>query len=95
VRKEFARRISLPLLLDINQLKKTIKGGIQAEEWIYYVAEEQIGYGASSPPPVIACSDDTVLYEVAEAKSRGIKIKGEDAGPGPECPVCHQTPCRC
>jgi hypothetical protein len=95
VRKEFARRISLPLLLDINQLKKTIKSGIQAEEWIYYVAEEQVGYGASSPPPVIACSDDTVLYEVAEAKSRGIKIKGEDTGPGPECPVCHQTPCRC
>lgn len=95
VRKEFARRISLPLLLDINQLKKTIKGGIQAEEWIYYVAEEQVGYGAASPPPVIACSDDTVLYELAEAKSRGITIKGEAPELGVECPVCHQTPCRC
>lgn len=95
MRKEFSRRISLPLLLDINQLKKTIKSGIQAEEWVYYVAEEQVGYGANSPPPVITCSDDTALYEVAEAKVQGIKIKGEAEGPGPECPVCHKTPCKC
>jgi predicted AAA+ superfamily ATPase len=95
VRKEFARRISLPLLLDINQLKKTIKSGIQAQEWVYYVAEEQVAYGASSPPPLIVCSDDTALYEVAEAKSQGFKIKGETDVPGTECPVCHKSPCKC
>ena len=94
MRKEFARRISLPLLLDINQLKKTIKSGIQAEEWVYYVAEEQVAYGVNSPPPVIACSDETGLYEVAEARSKGIKLKGEDKAQ-PVCPVCHKMPCEC
>jgi hypothetical protein len=95
IRKEFARRISLPILLDINQLKKTIKSGIQAQEWIYYSAEEQLGYGAGSPPPLIVCSEDATLYEIAEARSQGIKIKGEDRAQAPECPVCHKSPCRC
>ena len=94
VRREFARRISLPFLLDITQLKKTIKSGIEAQEWIYYVAEEQIGYGANSPPPVIKCSEDTELYEIAEAKNQNIRIKGEEPRDA-ECPVCHQMPCKC
>jgi predicted AAA+ superfamily ATPase len=94
VRREFARRVSLPILLDITQLKKTLKSGIEAQEWVYYVAEEQVGYGASSPPPVIKCSEDTELYEVAEAKAQGIKIKGEELREA-ECPVCHEIPCKC
>jgi predicted AAA+ superfamily ATPase len=94
LRREFARRISLPLLLDITQLKKTIKSGIEAQEWIYYVAEEQVGYGASSPPPVIKCSEDTELYEIAEAKNQNVRIKGEEKR-DPECPVCHEMPCKC
>jgi hypothetical protein len=41
------------------------------------------------------CSEDAALYEIAEARNQGIKIKGEDAAPAAECPVCHKSPCRC
>lgn len=96
VRKEFARRIGLPMLLDISQLKETIKNGIKAEEWIYYDAEAEVGYGSISPLPAVACGENTFLYEVKEARSQKIRIKGEEPTASPkECPVCGEWPCTC
>jgi predicted AAA+ superfamily ATPase len=94
IRKEFARRLNLPILLDINQLKTTIKSGITVEAWVYYVADEQVAYGPNSPPPLVICSDDAVLYEPSEAKSQGLTIKGDEA-PSQECPLCQKWPCEC
>ena len=110
LRKAFAQRIGLPILLDPNQLKRTIKDGIAQRQWIYYDAEEEVAYGASSPTPLVKVSEDVELYTVEEAKRKGLKIKGEEVSPetcpvcgnpaplctcGKVCPKCGQDPCIC
>jgi hypothetical protein len=109
LRKAFAQRIGLPILLDLGQLKRTIRDGVKQGQWVYYPTEEQIGYGATSPSPLVQLSDNVELYTVEAAKERGIKLKGEM--PDEVCPVCGnpaatctcakvcprcgQDPCRC
>jgi hypothetical protein len=95
MRKEFARRINLKILLDVNQLKKTIKAGVSQGMWIYFDAQEQVGYGKPSPAPMIQFSEDVVLYLPEEANRLGIRIKGTEPPPSQECPLCHQDPCIC
>ena len=68
----------LKMLLDINQLKKTIKEGVQKGTWVYYLASEGMGYGRVSPTPVVEISEEATLYTPEEAKRVGIKIKGEE-----------------
>jgi len=94
LRRAFCQRLGLKMLLDINQLKKTIKEGVQRGVWIYYVASEGFGYGPPSPSPVVEISEDASLHTLEEAKRVGIKIKGEE--PVEEtCPVCKKFPCVC
>lgn len=94
LRRQFAKKLGLKMLLDINQLKKTIREGVQKGQWIYYPASEGIGYGEPSPTPMIEISEDATLYVPDEAKRVGIKIKG--AEPEPQvCPVCNKVPCMC
>jgi len=94
LRREFCKRLGLKMLLDINQLKRTLKEGVQKGVWVYYSADEGIGYGEPSPTPLIEISDDATLYTPEEAERVGIKIKG--AEPAVEiCPVCNQDPCVC
>lgn len=81
LRKVFARKLGLRMLLDINQLKSTIRNGIQQGVWVYYDAREQQGYNAQSPMPVIQISEDTFLYTPEAYKSRGWPIKGVMATP--------------
>lgn len=89
LRREFCKRLGLKVLLDINQLKKTIREGVQKGIWIYYLASEGIGYGEPSPNPMVEISEDATLYTLEEAKRVGIKIKG--AEPDPQiCPVCSE-----
>lgn len=95
MRKEFARRLSLKILLDVNQLKKTIKGGVSQGTWVYFDAQEQAGYGKPSPAPMIQFSEDAILYLPEEAKRLAIRIKGTEPPPHQECPLCHQDPCIC
>ena len=78
LRKAFAQRLGLRILLDINQLKRTIREGVKNGIWVYFDAAEQIGYGPHSPAPIIQFSDDTLLYTPEEAKKLGLKIKGEE-----------------
>lgn len=54
----------------------------------------QMGYGPPSPALLVQISEDTALYEPQEAKSVGIKIKGEEVKPE-ICPVCSKHPCVC
>jgi hypothetical protein len=94
LRRAFCQRLGLKMLLDINQLKKTIKEGVQNGVWVYYLASEGMGYGPPSPTPVVEISEETTLYTPDEAKRVGIKIKGEE--PIEEtCPVCKKFPCVC
>jgi len=93
LRKAFARRMSLRILLDLNQLKNTIRDGIKNGTWVYYDTAAETGYGTVSPPPAVQISDDVLLYTPEEARKAGIPIKGETP-PGDErepeltCPVC-------
>jgi hypothetical protein len=94
LRRAFCQRLGLKMLLDINQLKKTIKEGVQKGVWIYYVASEGMGYGPPSPTPVVEISEEATLYTPEEAKRVGIKIKGEETVEE-TCPVCKKFPCVC
>lgn len=94
LRRQFCRKLGLKMLLDINQLKKTIREGVQRGQWVYYPASEGVGYGEPSPTPMIEISEDATLYTIDEAQRVGIKIKG--AEPEPQvCPVCGKVPCVC
>ena len=96
LRRAFARRLGLPILLDLNQLKKTIKNGIGQGTWIYYDAVEQCGYGANSPAPLVQISEDAALYTPEEAKRLGLRIKGEEVIVTQKtCPVCGQPAEQC
>ncbi len=94
LRRAFCQRPGLKMLLDINQLKKTIKEGVQKGVWVYYPAVEGMGYGPPSPTPMVEISEEVTLYTPEEAARVGIKIKG--AEPVEEtCPVCKKSPCVC
>jgi hypothetical protein len=100
LRRAFARRLGLRILLDPNQLKKTIRNGITQRTWIYYAAEQQLGYDAESPPPLVQISEDVLLYAPEEAERVGLPIKGKtpiggDGGPELTCPVCGQPISQC
>lgn len=76
LRREFAKRIGLKILLDPNQLKKTIKTGVAQGTWIYYDSAEQVGYGKPSPAPLVRLSEDALLYTPEEAQRLRLRIKG-------------------
>ncbi|WP_456429965.1 ATP-binding protein [Rhodocaloribacter sp.] len=97
LRKAFAQRIALPFLLDPNQLKKTIRNGIEQRQWLLFDAQAGIAYDHESPPPAVQISDDMVLYTPEEAAARALPIKGKEPKTGEHdhttpvvetCPVC-------
>jgi hypothetical protein len=94
LRRAFAQRLALKILLNVDQLKRTVRDGINKGVWVYYPSDEKIGYGTVSPAPLVEISDDALLYTPDEAKRLGIKIKGEEAEPQ-VCPVCKKAPCVC
>ncbi|HOD03842.1 MAG TPA: DUF499 domain-containing protein [Anaerolineaceae bacterium] len=99
LRKAFARRLSLPMLFDLNQLKKTILNGVKAQVWIYYDAKGEMGYDFESPPPAVQISDEAYLYLPAEAARLDLPIKGKIKPPLPPpediCPICGQPQSAC
>lgn len=96
LRRAFARRLGLRILLDLNQLKKAIRDGVQQGLWVYYDPQEQTGYGTVSPAPLVQISADTVLYTPEEAARLGLKIKGQKEPPAEEkCPVCGKPVSQC
>jgi len=99
LRLAFARRMGLRMLLDLNQLKKTVRNGVSQGTWVYYDTAGQIGYGTASPAPMVQISEDAVLYTPEEARRLGLPIKGEEKkeiiGPEATCPVCHRPQREC
>lgn len=94
LRKMFAQRLGLKMLLDINQLKRTIKDGVTKGIWVYYPSEEGVAYGPPSPAPMVQIGEDATLYAPEEAQRLGLKIKGEEKVTE-VCPVCGNSPCTC
>jgi len=99
LRKSFAQKLSLKMLLDINQLKKTIRNGIDLGTWVYFDTGAQRAYGKDAPPPPIHVSEDIVLYLPEEARRLGLwppkdvcpkcgKEKAECTCEPEVCPVC-------
>jgi hypothetical protein len=87
LRRSFARRIALRILLDEDQIKRTIRGGITDGTWVYYEAGATEAYGKTSPAPLVRISADAFLATSEDARRRGLAIKGER--PAEErCPVC-------
>jgi hypothetical protein len=106
LRKAFARKIGMRMLLDAGQLKKTIQNGVQLGTWVYYDAAEQFGYDKDSPPPLWQIGDEAILYVPDEAARLGVRIKGKwkpavgaETSPADveKCPVCGnpQDQCTC
>lgn len=94
LRRAFARQRGLKLLLDLNQLKTTVKRGVSSGVWVYYDAKEGMGYSKESPPPLVQIGEDFELLTLKEAQRTGVPIKGRVAPPE-VCPVCHREPCVC
>lgn len=90
LRQAFARRLGLPILLDLNQLKKSVLNGIATQVWIYYDAAASVGYDHASPPPAVQVGDDAYLYLPTEAARLRLEVKGrQKVQPAtPTCPVC-------
>jgi hypothetical protein len=94
LRRAFAQRMALKMLLNIEQLKRTICAGIGKGIWIYDSGDEKAGDGTVSPAPLVEVSDDVLLYTPEEALRPGIKIKGAAVEPQ-VCPVCRKADYTC
>lgn len=81
LRRAFARKISLPLLLDVNQLRRSIENGVKTRVWVYYATAEDYAYDHESPPAVWQISDEARLFLPDEAARLGLRIKGKWAPP--------------
>jgi len=69
-RKIFCRKRSLPIVLDQDQIKKTILDGIENGVWVYYDGTR--AYHAEIARPIIQLSDDHTLYTLDKAKELGL-----------------------
>ncbi len=91
VRRAFAQRVNLPMLADLNLLKRTVREGIRSGVWVYYSASEGVAYDADSPEPLVEISEETFLYTPDEATRLGLPRAGRrevPEVPGERCPVC-------
>ncbi len=70
--RTFAQSLRLPWLLDPNQLRRSIRNGIERGVWVYYDARTQQAYDALSLPPSIEISEDTYLYLPEAARQAGL-----------------------
>jgi hypothetical protein len=77
LRRAFARKVSLPVLLDMNQLRSSIENGIKTGVWVYYDSRDEWAYDHESPPVYWEIGDHARLYEPAEAARLKLHIKGK------------------
>jgi len=91
LRKSFAQKIGLRMLMDVNQLKKTIRNGIEQGTWVYYDTAAQRAYGKGAPAPLIRIDEDAQLYLPDEAARLGLWPPKET------CPTCggEKSACTC
>lgn len=91
LRKAFCQKLALKMLLDVNQLKKSIRNGIEQGTWVYFDANSQRAYGKEAPPPPISINEEAILYLPEEAERLGLWP------PKDTCPLCGKgkTECVC
>lgn len=100
LRRAFARKVGLPLLLDVNQLQRTLENGVKTRQWVYYDTRDDWAYDHESPPTFWEISDHMRLYDPAEAARLNLRIKGKwqppqpppDGGAGPTPPDDEEAP---
>ena len=83
LRRAFARKVGLPILLDVNQLQRSIENGVKTRVWVYYDTRDDWAYDHESPPTFWEISDHTRLYAPAEAERLKLRIKGKWQSPQP------------
>lgn len=83
LRRAFARKVSLPLLLDVTQLQKSVENGVKTGQWVYYDTKEDWAFDQDSPPTYWKIGDHARLYTPAEAARLGLRIKGKWQPPQP------------
>jgi len=94
LRMLFAQKPYLPLILDPDTLKKTIRDGVEQGIWVYQHGE--LVYEKGSKPIPIQLTEESLLFLPEEAKKRGITaFPTEKGGVSRACPVCGQDPCVC
>ena len=99
LRRAFARKIGLPILLDVGQLQRSIENGVKTKVWLYYDAQEQFAYDDESPPAYWQIGDHARLYTPDEAARLNLRVKGKwqppragDEGEGPGVPDQDEPP---
>jgi len=75
LRRTFAMKVSLRMLLDVGQLKQTIANGVRTGTWIYYDAKQEIGYDQEPPPASYQIGNDFYLYLPEQARTTGLKAR--------------------
>jgi len=97
LRQEFAMRIALRILLDVNKLKEAIKLGVRNGQWLYYDPARGCAWSKdSTTTPLVEISSDVEL--VLPETASGIPICDLPEGPDVEeatCPVCHRPVSQC
>jgi len=95
--REFSKRPALKILLDNDQLKKSIRMGVKNGTWIFYDSETDKSYGQGSAEPHIQLTESCFLYTEDKAKEVGIwpPKKTEDQAKQSVCPKCGNYPCTC
>jgi len=98
LRQEFAMRIGLKMLLDVNQLKEAIKLGVRNGQWLYYDPRKGCAWSKeSTTTPLVEISADVEL--VLPEAAAGIAIcdipEQPTAGEEGTCPVCHRPISQC
>jgi hypothetical protein len=94
IARAFGMRRGLRMLLHDRPLREGILEGIRQGLWIYYNPQEGLGYGTKSPTPFVDLTGEAELLEPAEARARGIRIKGEEQEEE-RCPVCGHPASAC
>lgn len=96
LRREFGKRIGLKMLLDPNQLKKTIRNGCSQGVWVYYDPKRNRAHRKDSPPPFVEITDDAMLYTPEQAnRVFPVDEGGEDDESAEQCPLCGRVECTC
>ena len=92
LRREFGKRLGLKIILDPNQLKRTIKDGCRHGVWVYHDGTDARPYGKDSRAPLVEISEDAMLYTLGAA---GRLFPEPDEPPSQECPLCEDVECSC
>lgn len=87
LRRAFARKVSLPLLLDVNQLQRTVENGVKTRQWVFYNTHDDWAYDYESPATFWEISEQTRLCTPAEAERLQLRIKGKWQPPAQPAPA--------